>query len=205
VPLHADEIAVARCLERLHEAVVGACGDDETVADAVDALVVVAVHVERARADLLREAAPRVDLDGVLGEDAAADPVALGAERFGQVLVQRAAVGDVRELQPAADREHGDAALLRTAQERQLPRVAVGAGRIGERMPVRAVQFGLHVEPAREDQSVERVEHRRGRVIGAVLRREQHGDAARGRHRGEVLLRQECGAHVPHPCFACSR
>ena len=46
MPLHADEIAVARALERLDEAVVGACGDDETVAEAVPASKIVKMAVD---------------------------------------------------------------------------------------------------------------------------------------------------------------
>ena len=164
----------------------------------VDTLVVVAVHVERSRADELREPRPVVDDDLVRREHAPADPVPLGAERLGKVLVQRAAPRHVHELESAADGEHRHPSLLRAAEQRELPRVAVGTRRVGERMPLRAVQLGLHVESAREDEPVESVEHRGGRGIRSRLRRKQHRDAARRGHRVEVLLREERGAHVPH-------
>ena len=214
MPLHRHEEVVARCLERLHEAVVGRRRDDDARTDAVDALVVVAVHAVVARADQLGQARPGRDLDGVLGEHASADAVAvggrlsalaserlghLGPERFGQVLVQRAAEGDVDQLQAAADAEHRHAAALRAGEQGELPRVAVGARRVGRRVALGAVELGLHVEAAREDQPVEPVEHDLRGALGLCLRGQQHGGGARRGHRLEVLLRQERGAHVPHP------
>ena len=50
-------------------------------------------------------------------------------EPVGQVLVERAAVGDVDDLHAAADAEAGQVALGRGAHERQLERVAVGGHR----------------------------------------------------------------------------
>ena len=114
------------------------------------------------------------------------------------MLMQRAAARHVHELEPAADGQDRHPSLLRSAEQGELPRVAVGTRGVGERMPLRTVQLGLHVESAREDEPVESVQHGRGRGIRSRLRREQHRDAARRGHRVEVLLRQERGAHVPH-------
>lgn len=180
-------------------------GRDEPVAEAVDPLVVVAVHLELARPDQAGQARALVDRDLVHREHPASDAETLGAERLGQVLVQRAAAGDVHELKPAADREHGHPPLLGAAEEGELPRVAVGTWRIGERMPLRSVQLRLHIEATREDEPVEALEHGVGGGIRVRLRRQQHRHAARRRHRVEVLLGKERCAHVPHPCFACSR
>jgi hypothetical protein len=64
-------------------------------------------------------------------------------------------------------------------------------------MALRAIQLGLHVEAAGEDQAVEAIEHG-GRGIRSGLRRKQHRDAPRGDDRVEVLVREEGGAHVPY-------
>jgi len=189
VPLDADDVAGRGVDEGLHESVVGVRRRHETVAEATDALVVVAVHAHLGLADDLGERSVGRHLDVVLGEDAAADAVLLGAERFGQMLLQGAAAGDVHELQTAADREHRDATALRRPEQGELPCITVDAGGVGERMPVLAVQFGGHISTAREHEAVHA---RDGRIRGIrILRRQEQRDAADGGHAREVLLRQE--------------
>ena len=197
MPLHGDQVVVALCLDGLHKAVVGPCGHAKPVTDPVDALVVVAVHGESSGADEAGEPGFGIHLHDVLSEDAAADPVPLGAERLGQVLVQRATEGDVEQLQAAADAEDRDAALPRPRQQRELPRVAVGARGVGERVALGAVQLGLHVEAAGEDETVEPVEHGRGGLLRTRLRGQQHRAGSRRGHRVEVLLGQKGCPDVP--------
>ncbi len=98
MPLHGDQVVVAVHLDGLHEPVVGARGDVQAVGDPVDALVVVAVDGERPGPDKPGEPGVGIHFHDVLGEDAAADAILLGAERLGQVLVQRAAHRDVDQL-----------------------------------------------------------------------------------------------------------
>ena len=200
MPLDAEHVSVAGGLERLRESVVGARGHDEAIAELVDALVVVAVHVEVVLSPTsAARAVPSLDLDGVGREDAAADPEPLGAQRLGQVLMQRAAARHVHELEAAADGEHRDPPLVGPAEQSELPGVAVRSRVVGEGMPLCPVELGLDVLAARQDQPVQAVEHDGCRQFGVRLRRKEHRDAARCRHGIEVHVRQECRLHVPHP------
>ncbi len=62
----------------------------------------------------------------MVGEVAVGAAVDVVVEAVGQVLVERAAVGDVDDLHAAADAQAGQVALARPADERELEGVAVG-------------------------------------------------------------------------------
>ena len=96
--------------------------------------------------------------DLVLPERRVVEPVGRLVDHVVEVLHERPAAGDVQELDPAADREHGQVALERPAQEPQLGRVAAHLLGRGARVGVVAVQVGADVLAARHDQPVEQVE-----------------------------------------------
>ena len=70
-----------------------------------DALVVVALDRDRLVAGGDGGEAVRLDVDAVVGEAAAGAAVDVVLEPVGQVLLERAAVGDVDDLHAAADAE----------------------------------------------------------------------------------------------------
>jgi hypothetical protein len=113
------------------------------------------------------------------------------------VLLERSAACHVDELQSSADREHRDASSLGRTEQCQLPRVAVDAGGIGERMPFLAVELGGDIRTSGEDQAVHAGDG--GLRRRRVLRRQQQRDAAGIRHPGQILLGQERRPHIPHP------
>ena len=87
--------------------------------------------------------------------------------------------------QPIATLERADVAEVDAA----VSRAAVAQRRWAALPPgARADQFGQ----ARPGGDL-------GGALGLCLRGQQHGGGARRGHRLEVLLRQERGAHVPHP------
>ena len=63
-----------RASDRLRQAVLGACGDREALAETAEALVVVRVHARHERADEVLQA-PAVDVDVVAAERAEPRPV----------------------------------------------------------------------------------------------------------------------------------
>ena len=153
----------------------------EAVADRVGALVVVRQHVLGLRAGGGRGERAGLDAHLVAGEVGGQHAVLVVAEHVGQVLVQRAAVGDVEQLHAAADAEHGDVVLAGGARERQLEGVAAGllvGGRRVRLLPV-AVRRDVAAAAA-EDHAVERREQV-VRVRGVRRRRRRAG--ARGRRR----------------------
>ena len=80
----------------------------------------------------------------------------LGLAVAGQVLVQRAAAGDVERLRAAADAEHRHPALGRRARERELEGVERGLGRPELHVALAgAVGVGVQVGAAREADAVE--------------------------------------------------
>ena len=198
MPLHRDEPRPFDRLDRLRETVVAAGADDETVADPVDALMMVAAHRQVAGADDVRQSCAVFDRRRVRREHAAAELIAARAQRLRQMLVQCATRGDVRQLQTPADAENGHPATTCAGQQRQLPRITIGAGLVGLGVGRGAVESGIDVEAAGEDQPVQTVEHRVGGSIRVGLRWQQHPRAADRGGRVEVDLGQKGRAHVPH-------
>jgi hypothetical protein len=157
------------------------------------------VHGQRrvALAEQRAEPGTRLDRDLLLAEHRGRGLVRLGAEDIGQVLHERAAECDVHQLHAAADAEERQFELDGGREQCVLPVVAIGArgaGALVRRLPVtRRVDVG----PARDDEAVERAEHRARDVRRDRLGRQQHRDAAGIGDGVDVDLRQERGAHVP--------
>ena len=107
--------------------------------DARDALVVVALDRDARRARRECREAPGLDLDLMVREHALRAAVDVVLEAVGQMLLQRAAVGDVDDLHAAADAQAGEVALGRVADEQQLEGVAVGRRRLRLRVGLGAV------------------------------------------------------------------
>ena len=105
------------------------------------------------------------------------------AEALGQVLEQRAAVGDVDELHPAADPEHRQVALDRGAHERDLEAVALGhrVERLG--MGLLAIARRVDVGAAGQHQPVEQVERFVGLLEQQLVGRQHHDQRPSVLHR----------------------
>ena len=123
--------------------------------------------------------------------------VVLVPEVVREVLVERAAAGDVHDLHPAADAEERQVALHRAAGQRELEGVALGHR--PDRLRVRrlAVAGGVHVGPAGEQQAVEQVEQAVGVLDRGRVRREQERDPAGGLDGVDVAAGEEDGLRVP--------
>ena len=110
--------------------------------------------------------------------------VAVVADDVREMLDEIAAEGDVEDLRAAADREHGEVARERRVQQRQLGAVALGRRppRLGVRLL--AVELGVEVGAAREDEPVERARaSRRSRRAGGTSRAGRRRGRRRGRSR----------------------
>ena len=161
MPLHAEGEAPVGDLDRLRQRVeLRATADAQALADAIDALVVMGLRGMDVRAGGPSGERAGVERDIVVGavEGAGHATVLVVAVALGEVLVQRAAERDVHHLHPAADREHGQVAIERRAQQRDLEAVALGHG--ADRLGVRrgAVAGRIDVGSAGEDEPVEAVE-----------------------------------------------
>ncbi len=137
------------------------------------------------------------------GEHPSAEAVPFGAERLGEVLLESAAARHVDQLQPPADREHRDAPAARRPEQRQLPRVTVDTGGVGQRIAAAHRRARARHRPRRRGSSVHPGDRRIRRFPGPA-----GAAAARCRrtpsHRSGTA-RAECRAHIPHPCCARSR
>jgi len=200
MPLHAEHEARARQLDRLGQLVeLRAARDDEAVADAVDALVVMAQRPVRLLARGARGQGARRQPDLVVGtlKRSRIATVVVMAVALGQVLQQRAAAGDVEHLHPAADPEERQIPLDRALGQRDLERVALRVDVDGRGVHGLAVGGGVDVRAAGEDQAVEQVEQLVGMLGRARIRRQQQRDAAGALDRVGVLTRQQMRRRVP--------
>jgi hypothetical protein len=161
MPQHGDAKPPVGMLEAFDHVVVGRSGgDDETVADAVYALVVVGVDVVHAVGAVVE--AVRTDVDAIR-----------------KVLLESASAGNVDQLEPAADAEDREIALDRAAGQAELGGVAPLVACAGSRVTVGAVDLGGNVVTADEKQPVEAVEHV-VRVVRPVRVGGQHQRLAAG-------------------------
>ena len=183
VPLHAEVERVPVALETLDEAVRRPGDRAQPLAEAVRRLVVEGVDVGLGHAHHAREPRAGLDPHGV-GGDAARLGLAVALE----VLVQRAAAGDVERLHAAADPEHRHPARVGELGERELVAVERRLGGAELRVALLlAVAVRVDVRAARQADAVEPLERRRDRVVAE--RREHDRDAAGALDR----------AHVDHP------
>ena len=192
MPQDADEERLPGVLHGLDDSVLGPGDLAQAVAEPAETLVMVRLD----RAADLAEARVRGNADAVLRELAGDGAVLLVPDDVGEVLNEVAAAHDVQHLGPAADRQHGEVALERRRQQRELAAVACRVRAVRRRIGVGAVRLGGHVVAAREDEPVERVEHL---LDPLVVRRHEHGAAARPLDGAHVVVRDERRLEVPVP------
>src|SRR3989441_8977062 len=147
--------------------------------------MVPAVHRRRARAECLFEERSRFDAHGVTARF-----VAMG-HRSGpftvQILVERAAEGDVENLNPTADRENRQPARARGRDERQLCGVAHGIDLAEAGMRRRSVTSGGDVLTTGEHESTY------GGEGGARAVSREHPPARPGGEAGALQGTPGCG------------
>ena len=97
------------------------------------------------------------------------------ADHFGQVLDERAAVGDVEQLHAAADRQHRQAAPLGGADQGKLAFVAARAGWLGAGMRLGAISRRVDVGAPRQHEAVESGDEGVEIGVALVLDREDDG------------------------------
>lgn len=168
VPLYADGEGVRGHFQCLDGVVRGARADGEALAGRVDGLVVVAVD-EQVAADVGSQLAVRRHADAVA--DLAAGigllhVVQVPAGLQGDVLVNRAAAGDVVDLHAAADGEDGFFCFQDLPHQANLEQVQRDVG-----LPVPVFRFlsekqGGDVVPAAEEEAVAKGNVLRQHVVG---------------------------------------
>ena len=179
MPLDAETEPGPGIPDRLDGAVGGGGAHLQTRAEAVDGLVVVRVDAEQVGVREPVQQRAGSDADGVRRRERARGLAVVEGGEVGQMLVQRAAARHVERLHPAADGEHRQIALGRAGEHRQLVLVAHAVD-VGPEQRVRgvAVDAGVDVGPAAEDQAVEAVEQRGG-VVDEAVGRHHDRDPAR--------------------------
>ena len=142
-----------------HAPGLGPSGGDEAVAEPADSLVVMRANHEPLGSRGSRCHRARLEPDGVVGELTRGVHVHLGV---GEVLLERAAKGDIEDLKPAADRQQRHVPVNRRASNRDLEGVAPLMDAGGVRTGLGAVERRIEVGPAGEHDGVDQVEHRAG-------------------------------------------
>ncbi len=88
---------------------------------------------------------------------------------------QAPAVGHVHQLHAAADAQHRKVAVERRAQQGQLPAIVGGSIGPSSGCGGEALERGIQIVPAREQQAVQAVHH----LLGSIqVRWDHHGDPA---------------------------
>ena len=162
-----------------------------------DALVVVALDGDAGRAGRDRGEAVGIDVDAVVGELAGLAAVDVVLEPVRQVLLERAAVGDVDDLHAAADAEAREVPLGRLAHEQQLEVVAVARRGVGLLVRLLAVRGRVDVGAAGDEHAVEQVEQLRRVLEVGGGRRDQQRAAAGAGDRAHVGERHHRGGLGP--------
>ena len=154
VPLHAEDEAGRRELDRLDDPVGGGRRRDQPAAEVTDGLVVRAAHRGRLAEDAGGDGA-RHGLDVEVGEDEGGAAVRQVPDDVGQVLVQGAPQLHVEDLAAPADGEHRHVGPQRGGEEGALAGVPVlvDAGHLGRRLLV--VGQRVDVAATGEDEAVE--------------------------------------------------
>ena len=180
-----------RPFHRLDDAVGRSGGHLEPRRRPAHGLVVAGAHVDaRPPVDAVEPAAGH-QLDGVdrpRPSRVAGDVGDRVAVDIGDVLDQVAAQGDVEHLHAAADAQERDAFLHGQAGDGQLEGVAAGVDPGHQRVGFGTEVTRVHVAAPGEDHAVDPAQDRlRGRPVG----HQDHGDAARLPHGGDVVARDE--------------
>ena len=175
MPLDPEHPPSVGRLDRLWQAVLDRSpGHSETLTQAIDRLMVMAVGDVDALACCARRQRSLFELDVIVGllEGALAPSVDRLAVLIGKVLDERAAERDVQDLHASTDREHGDAGGQRMPNGADLEVVALAVRLLEARLRARAIAGGIQISPADEEQAVDRIDDasRRARVD-----RQEHG------------------------------
>ena len=136
------------------------------------------------------------DHDGVRGARAGSGAMRREVEPVAEVLLERAAEGDVDHLHPTARAEHGHVPLAGEQGERDLELVADPQRRIIGGMRLAAVQRRVEVAAARQEQAVDQVEQATGIVDVHVDAREEQRCSAGLLDRGDIGVRDGVGGDV---------
>ena len=151
----------------------------QPLADPLNRLVVIRVDVELRGAGEPMQKRRKGDRDGVRGRERCVPLSVLEVGEVRQMLVQRAAAGNVERLHAAADAEHREIALRGAGPHGQLVLVAGAIDvRTQPRMSQPAVDARVEIRAAAEDEAVEAIEERR-RIVTEAVRRHDHGDPFR--------------------------
>jgi len=159
MPLHGHDEVIPGQLDSFDNTFGVACADRQTLTEAVDALVVIALHSRL----VPEQTGQPTALHGAYGRGGELRIALLMAgvtEEVGEVLVQGATEGHIEHLGATADPEHRHATAQRLAQQRELPGVTVTGGGIGGRVRLMVVGAGVDVAPAGDDQRVDTVDAR---------------------------------------------
>jgi hypothetical protein len=178
VPLDADPEREGRIFEGFDEAVGRQRGGDESVAEAVDALMVAGVDGETLEAQGFGEARAGPDFDvmhvGAVTRAAVGETL---AGQVGQVLVEGAPALDVHGLAAHADAEGRQGAGFGEGEHGEVEVLAVPGGASGGGVRGLAEEGGVEVVAAGDEEGVERSDHVSADV-GVVGERQENGHAA---------------------------
>ena len=152
-------------LDRLDASVLGPADGRQGLTYAVDPLVVGRMHLCLSAQDPSGSAL-RAQADAVQREGSRDLSMTLVPDQLGKVLVQIAAVDDVEDLHPAADREHRQLTRERPLEQRQLGAVALELHHRGLRVCLCSVEPGIDVGASGEDEAVECVQSLLDSVVG---------------------------------------
>lgn len=173
MPLDGEPEGIGGVFDGFDGAVGGARADAQAGGDLVDRLVVAGVGVEGCGGgEDGGEEGVGCDGEGVgVGAVAGAGVEEWGGVggrgKVGEVLVEGAAAGDVHDLAAEADAQDGHAAGLGGAEEGEVEELAVGIGEAGFIVGRLAVESGVEVGAAGDEESVDLIEH--GLVEGGIV------------------------------------
>jgi hypothetical protein len=159
MPLNSDGEPTIRRFNRFHEAVTRASGHDEPGAETAWALMVVRWY-DRMFANNVRELRSRLHDDVMFNES----PRRIGtmtrmSNHVWDVLMEIAAEAHVDDLQAAAYPKHRHVAVKGASQKGEVGVVTLAMHAGGPLMGGRVIQTWIDVGAARENDSIERLEH----------------------------------------------
>jgi hypothetical protein len=176
VPLYAEPEGEGGVFEGFDEAVGGKGAGNEAVAEAVDALVVAGIDGQAGEVKDGGEAGAGVDFD-VVGVNAVAGfAVGEAVGEVGEMLVEGAAALDVHDLAAHADAEGGQGVAFGECEDGEVEVLAVFRGEAGGGVFGLAIERGVEVIAAGEEEGVEGGEHFEAEV-GVVGDGEEDGHA----------------------------
>ena len=160
VPLDGGEEGKCWVLEAFDDAIGGFGDDAQAAAEAVGGLFVIAIDGNFGLADGTADLGRGVERGVVAGKVVADFAVfdRFGAGDVGEKLVHAAAAVDIHELGTEANAEGGKAAFFDFGQKGQFEFLASGIDALGFGMPGLAVEGGVEIVSAGEENSVEQID-----------------------------------------------